>query len=423
MEMRGIITNQEELAEILKGLFFDYIERRRTRQLYQDGKDGLRIAKRLLIFYYQLDENRHHLYQATETFIKHYIACESILEDAHLKFEKDGLKEMYEYLLSEKINYRFDIYTLLDLHKKLFSRAPFPEAGGVIRNGDAHLDGAPVDLTPAYNIRCELKMLDYDLKEILSMQNTVKKNPGHLFEYIDKCIMLKCNLIKTHPFTDGNGRTIRAFINKLFMDVNLPPIYISSNENKKYKKAMQKAIGEERDYSSIINFYYFKICDSIIELETDYIYGSKRKSSTKAVINLVQKIKEELPSMQPHYSLDEEISAMVKDYLDEKDITSQILNITFFEPLSEPHAFVIASYPSGNIDKINKILIDPLFEMVATKNNIKPTVESEALFENLKENGITFANQNELYKYILLFYKNSLKRQIEKTQYYKKNFS
>ena len=127
--------------------------------------------------------------------------------------------------------------------------------------------------------------------------------------------------------------------------------------------------------------------------------------------------------MQPHYSLDEEISAMVKDYLDEKDITSQILNITFFEPLSEPHAFVIASYPSGNIDKINKILIDPLFEMVATKNNIKPTVESEALFENLKENGITFANQNELYKYILLFYKNSLKRQIEKTQYYKKNFS
>ena len=62
--MGGIITNQDELIEILKGLFFDYIERKRTRQLYQDGKDGLVVPKRLLMFYYQLDENKRHLNQA-----------------------------------------------------------------------------------------------------------------------------------------------------------------------------------------------------------------------------------------------------------------------------------------------------------------------------------------------------------------------
>lgn len=410
MKMGGIITNQDELVEILKGLFFDYIERRRTRQLYQDGKNGLVVPKRLLMFYYQLDENKRHLNQAAEDFLRHYIACESILEDAHLKFEKDGLKEMYEYLLSDEINYRFDIYTLLDLHKKLFSKAPFPDAGGVIRNGDAHLDGVPVDLTPASNIRYELKMLDYDLKDILKMQSKVKQNPGHLFSYIDKCIMLKCHLIKVHPFTDGNGRTIRAFINKLFMDVGLPPIYISSNENKTYKKAMQKAIGEEQDYSSIINFYYYKICDSIIELENDYIYGAQRKSSPKTIMQLVQKIKDELPSMPAHYSLDEEIAATIKDYLDEKDITAQVFNVSFFEPLSEPHAFVIANYQSNNINKINTLLIDPLFEMYVTENNIKANKGNEAMFENLKDNGVTFANQNEITKYILIFYNNSLKK-------------
>ena len=32
------------------------------------------------------------------------------------------------------------------------------------------------------------------------------------------------------------------------------------------------------------------------------------------------------------------------------------------------------------------------------------------MFENLKDNGVTFANQNEITKYILIFYNNSLKK-------------
>lgn len=408
--MGGIITNQDELVEILKGLFFDYIERRRTRQLYRDGKNGLVVPKRLLMFYYQLDENRRHLNQTAEDFLRHYIACESILEDAHLKYEKDGLKEMYEYLLSDEINEHFDIYTLLDLHKKLFSKAPFPENSGHFRNDNVYLPNTGINLSDWRSIWQEIKELDGDVQNIIALGEEIKYNPGHLFEYIDKCIMLKCHLIKIHPFFDGNGRTIRAFINKLFIDVGLPPIYISSSENDTYRKAMQKAIGEEQDYSSIINFYYYKICDSIIELENDYIYGAQKKSSPKTIIKLVQKIKNELPSIPNHYSLDEEIAAMIKDYLDEKDIAAQVLNVYFFEQLLEPHAFVIASYQSGNINKTNQLLIDPLFETFVTENNIKANKGNEAMFENLKDNGVTFANQNEITKYILIFYNNSLKK-------------
>lgn len=410
MKMGGIITNQDELVEILKGLFFDYIERRRTRQLYQDGKNGLVVPKRLLMFYYQLDENRRHLNQTAEDFLRHYIACESILEDAHLKYEKDGLKEMYEYLLSDEINEHFDIYTLLDLHKKLFSKAPFPENSGHFRNDNVYLPNTGINLSDWRSIWQEIKELDGDVQNIIALGEEIKYNPGHLFEYIDKCIMLKCHLIKIHPFFDGNGRTIRAFINKLFIDVGLPPIYISSSENDTYRKAMQKAIGEEQDYTSIINFYYYKICDSIIELENDYIYGAQRKSSPKTIMKLVQKIKDELPSIPNHYSLDEEIAAMIKDYLDEKDIAAQVLNVYFFEQLLEPHAFVIASYQSGNINKTNQLLIDPLFETFVTENNIKANKGNEAMFENLKDNGVTFANQNEITKYILIFYNNSLKK-------------
>lgn len=409
--MSRIITNQEELSEILKALFNDYIERKRTRQLY---KDGITIPKRLLIFYYQLTPERRHLNKEAKEFLRHYVACESILENAHLEFEKQGLKEMYDYLLSDEINNRFDIYTLLDLHRKLFSKAPYPDFGGNIRNGDAHLDGVPVDLTPASYIRYEMKMLDYDLKEILDMQNEVKNNPSFLFSYIDKCIMLKCRLIKVHPFSDGNGRSIRAFINKLFIDVDVPPVYISSNENRTYKKAMQKALGEE-DFSSIINFYYFKICDSIIELENNYHSKEKKKSSPKTIMNLVKKIKEQKKQLPEHYSLDEEIASMVKDYLDERDITAQILNVCFFNPLLNPHAFVVASYQDNSINGTSFILIDPLFDDFIQEYNLNQTNINDGMIENLKNNGVIFANQNEIYKYILIF-NQTLKKNKLKTK-------
>lgn len=389
---------QKELEEIVSKLSEDYIERKRTRNLY---KTGLNIPKRLLIFYYQLNRENRHLNDNAESFIKHYIACESILENAHLNFEKQGLKEMYEYLFSNEINENFDIYTLLDLHRKLFSKAPYPEAGGLIRNSEAHIDGAPINLATPSEIRIELKFLDNDLKEILAMQEEVKTNKSYLFTYIDKCIILSSRLIKVHPFTDGNGRTIRAFLNKLFMDVELPPIYISSNENKTYKKAMQKAIGEENDFTSIIKFYYYKICDSIIELEASHKNKTYNKSA-QTIMNLVNEIKSNIIPSQIHYSIDEELAGAIKDYLDEQDITSQIFNIAFFEPSLNPHAFVIANYQEG--DKIKQLLIDPLFENISKDIKINPYNSNAPFLENLKKYGVSAIDGNELSKYILIFY-------------------
>lgn len=46
----------------------------------------------------------------------------------------------------------------------------------------------------------------------------------------------------------------------------LPPIYIKLNERSEYHKAMNKA-NNENDYSLIKQFYRYKVCDSIIELD------------------------------------------------------------------------------------------------------------------------------------------------------------
>lgn len=395
---------QDEIKTIVNKLFEDYIEKKRTRTLY---KTGLNTPKRLLIFYYLLNEENRHLNVNSETFLKHYIASESILEYAHLNYEKEGLKAMYEYLLSDEIGKNFDIYTILDLHIKLFSKAPYPENAGHFRNDNVYLPNTGINLSDWRDIWQEVKSLEPNVEEIKNLGKIVKENRAYIFTYIDKCIKLKCDLIKIHPFFDGNGRTIRAFINKLFMDVDLPPIYISSQENMTYRRTMQKAIGEENDYLSITKFYYYKICDMIIELERKY-KNNAYISSMQTVITLVKNIKDNIN--EAHYSLDEEIAETVKDYLDEKDISAQIFNIRFFEPTLNPHAFVMASCQDG--DNIRQVLIDPIFTYLVENIKVNPNNKFAPFLENLKENGASIIDYKSLTQYILLF--NNLEKTKQK---------
>ena len=79
-----------------------------------------------------------------------------------------------------------------------------------------------------------------------------------------------------HPFSDGNGRTIRAFTNKMLEDAGLPSIYIKASERAEYQAAMSLALGEG-DYSFIKGFYRYKVCDSIIELDINERLKNKPK--------------------------------------------------------------------------------------------------------------------------------------------------
>ena len=162
----------------------------------------------------------------------------------------------------------FDVYTLLDLHRMLFKTSPHPECAGTFRNFDVYLPGTGTDLSEWSMIRPKLEEINKEILVLINSSKNVResKNPNILLDYLDKCIEIKCKLIKIHPFSDGNGRVIRGFINKLIEDVNLPPIYIKVNERTEYHKAMNKA-NNENDYTDIKNFYRYKICDSIIELD------------------------------------------------------------------------------------------------------------------------------------------------------------
>lgn len=106
--------------------------------------------------------------------------------------------------------------------------------------------------------------------ELEKMMNEPLEHIDQVLNYVKKCIILTTKLLQIHPFNDGNGRSIRGLLNLMFKKANIPPIYVMPKEKVAYIQALQRArVNEdynESDYEDIINFYYFKICDSLIEI-------------------------------------------------------------------------------------------------------------------------------------------------------------
>lgn len=255
---------------IIQESFLGYKYRKREKKLYDSDKN---IPANLIRIYYGLSNDEMQFNTLKKAFIRHYINNESELEglqigDVHSKVEIQGLEKMYEYIHSDEIDYMFNIYTLKELHQKLFSLTEFPECAGEFRTIDVYLPGAGAELCDWSYIRPRLNELDDEVQQLVQMAPLIKstRDINALFEYINRCVVLKCKIIKVHPFLDGNGRVTRGFINKLFEMVGLPPIYIKPNERTEYHKAMNLA-NNENDYQSIQNFYLYKICDSIVELD------------------------------------------------------------------------------------------------------------------------------------------------------------
>ena len=253
-----------EPNHIIQEMFMGYKQRKQRRQLYSDDNT---IPTTLISMYYELGD-RCNFETLKNSFVSRYIKNESKLEGVHSPAEIEGLREMYEYIHSSDIDYMFNVFTLKELHEKLYSKTEYPYFGGNFRRSDAYIKGFPSDLVSYPYIFRELDKLDPEVLYLKEIAPFVKdsQDAEFLLEYLDRCVVLGCELIRIHPFGDGNGRSVRGFINKLLEDAGLPPVYITLPEKEEYHEAMGKAIGEG-DYSVIKNFYRYKICDSIVELD------------------------------------------------------------------------------------------------------------------------------------------------------------
>ena len=225
-----------------------------------------------------------------ENFIENYVRNESQLEGVndltiHGKNEMLGLEAMYLYIISNKEKSTNGSILLTDLHEKLFSCFDNGAYARTYRRDMAYLPYSGVELEePMYIPRMmrqadrmfdqlckdadEYRELPVECKTLfitIPNENGISIKTTVINEFLRELMIYNAELVRIHPFPDGNGRAIRGIVNYLLMRAGLPPVYIKTTERGKYHEAMNKAIVES-DYEFLVNFYKNKLCDSIEEL-------------------------------------------------------------------------------------------------------------------------------------------------------------
>lgn len=229
----------------------------------------------LLLVFFILNSSNNMFSYVNKNFIDEYVKNESEIEGVndlsmHGEEEMQGLEAMYRYINSGENEYSTGSLILTDLHEKLFSAAEGGAYARSYRTDTRFLPGSGVELEDPYMIvrsmRNADKMFDelFELSDKLSKSEIEDKMPM-LNKFLDKLMKYKAELVRIHPFPDGNGRSIRGLTNFLLERAGLPPVYVKAVEKEKYYEAMNKAIVDS-DYRYLNGFYKNKLCDSIEEL-------------------------------------------------------------------------------------------------------------------------------------------------------------
>lgn len=281
------------------------------------------IPKKLIYLYY--DEIKPDYNKVLYNFRKKYVVNESKVEKNDTKLEQSGIALVYDYIQNFKSNEDyFNIFvTGLELHKLLYkplddrnngnrdelyreafelqeeakkekdikkyklakeklSELSFAKPfGGVLRDTDVELKDTDVKVPSALEAKIFYNTF-LNKEKVIEYNNMLSS--VDIFKYIDYCVYITTTLIKYQPFQDGNKRTFRSLLNLMFKNRNLPPVYITKNERKRYKELLFNAL-ENDDFDGLYHFYYYKICDSIYELDIkpylELNASSNIKQSTK----------------------------------------------------------------------------------------------------------------------------------------------
>lgn len=250
---------ENSLRDLIVLIFEGYLKRKSEHRLYQ--KDSL-IPEQIISMYYQSnsDPQFNTIYY---NFKRNYLYNESRIDETITEEERKGLSKVYDYIRNYDFNkQKFDIFVeAMKIHMLLYSECPHPEFGGQLRNDSVVLNKEMIEVPPADEAKKYFQsFIGRKLPEV-DFNNSIS-----IFDYINSCIYITTELIKAQPFTDGNKRTFRALLNLMFKQYNLPPVYVKTKERAEYKDALMKAM-KKKDYTSLNQFYYYKICDSIYDLD------------------------------------------------------------------------------------------------------------------------------------------------------------
>lgn len=115
---------------------------------------------------------------------------------------------MYQNIFAVPVSDQIDVYDLFQLNRELFSKYPFPEVGGNVRQNNTLVLGTKFETVDYQDVFNELDKLNNEVKAVFS-----KRQGMTISEYIQFVARTHHRITVIHSFQDGNGRTSRAFMN------------------------------------------------------------------------------------------------------------------------------------------------------------------------------------------------------------------
>lgn len=171
-----------------------------------------------------------------------------------------GHYEMYLDILALPVKESLSIYDMLPLNRKLFSHYPCPEFGGSIRQNNTLVIGGKFETVDYHDIYSELAKLDAEIREFFPKRHEMAAS-----EYIKHVARIHHRITVVHPFSDGNGRTSRAFMNIQLVRAGLPPVFIKVEDKGDYTSALARA-DSTGDYEELYEIVLRAILQSHIAL-------------------------------------------------------------------------------------------------------------------------------------------------------------
>lgn len=186
------------------------------------------------------------------------VYCKESYEDI---IQVVGHAELYDYILETED--KLTIYKVLDLNRKLFRYAPFPEEAGKTRTDNNLVLGAKFETIDWHDVAIELVKLQKPVENLMRDADRLT-----ISEFVFQALKIHHRITQIHPFRDGNGRSSRALLNWMLREKGLPPIYFKLSEKESYYAALERA-DKHGDYIELLRITIRELFRTVIRVKQD----------------------------------------------------------------------------------------------------------------------------------------------------------
>lgn len=156
---------------------------------------------------------------------------------------------------------------------------------GKYKTSQNRITGSKHKPTPAYRVHNEMKNMIYKLNKNLERYN-----------FIELAAFAHYELVRIHPFVDGNGRVARLLCNLILINEGYPPVIIRAIDRKKYYNSLENA--HFGDFKTFVDFIGLRIEESLIRYLNSFVKTTKKNELLSLSI-----LAKEIPYSQEYLSL------------------------------------------------------------------------------------------------------------------------